>query len=150
MAAPDAAPANMSMREASRNEGAKLVRDVAQAFMSADINANHRLSEDEFLRAIPAAMKAVRSETELHKLFTHVDADGNGAISIDEFFIWTLNFMKSTKGSGIEEVFRRYDANKHGILNALQFARAAEDIGFGEVANTGFFGIGHGRLNEKG
>ena len=128
----------MSMREATRNEGAKLVRDVAQAFLVSDVNKNHRLSFEEFLRAVPAAMKSMKSEADLRKLFNTVDADGNGSVSIDEFFIWTLSFMKTTKGSGIEEVFRRYDPEKHGILNALEFSHAAEDIGFGEVANDLF------------
>ena len=105
----------MSMREATRNEGAKLVRDVAQAFLVSDVNKNHRLSFEEFLRAVPAAMKSMKSEADLRKLFNTVDADGNGSVSIDEFFIWTLSFMKTTKGSGIEEVFRRYDPEKHGI-----------------------------------
>jgi Ca2+-binding EF-hand superfamily protein len=127
----------LSMREAKKPQGAKLVRDVAQSFMNSDASGDHRLTFDEFERAVPAQMRN-RSKTELRRLFDQVDADGNGFVSIDEFFIWTLNFMKSAQGSGLDDVFRRYDQRGSGTLNMAEFATAAADIGFGELANDLF------------
>ena len=47
--------------------------------------------------------------------------------------------MKGAKGSGLEEVFQRYDTQGgKGDLNASEFATACEDIGFGELANDMF------------
>jgi Ca2+-binding EF-hand superfamily protein len=121
-------------------KGPKLMREIAHAFLTADKNHDHRLDYEEFLSAVPAAMKAQRSDDVLRQLFRLVDADETESISLDEFFVWTLSFLKSSKGSGLDEVFRKYDRAREpiGNLNALEFAAAAEDVGFGEVANELF------------
>ena len=46
--------------------------------------------------------------------------------------------MRTSKGSGLEDVFERYDKEGKGVLDAIEFATAAEDIGFGDVANDIF------------
>ena len=119
-------------------EGARLVREVAHAFLSADKSGDRRLTFDEFLDAVPAQMKANRSERALKSLFNVVDADKDGAVSIDEFFIWTLSFLQDSQASGLEEVFQHYNIDGKPELNAMEFAMAAEDIGFGELANDLF------------
>lgn len=127
-----------SMSDVTKDNTAKLSRDVAKAFFEADLTGEHKLSCEEFITVVPAAMKTRATPEDLQKLFESVDYDGNGFISIDEFFIWTLSFMRTTKGSGLDEVFLRYDKKGLGELNASDFARACEDIGFGDLANDFF------------
>ena len=118
--------------------GAKFIHSLARAFLSADTSSDHRLSEREFIAAVPEQMKAHRSSEELHQLFVVVDADGDGSVSIDEYFMWTLTFLKTSCGSGLEDVFRRYSSSADGSWSVLELAAAAEDIGFGSVADELF------------
>lgn len=46
--------------------------------------------------------------------------------------------MGSASGSGLDEAFGKYDNDGSGMLTALEFCRACEDIGFGELANELF------------
>ena len=115
-----------------------MTRDVAKAFFEADIDDSRALSFEEFLTVVPAQMKSGKSQNALRSMFEVVDTDGSGAVTMDEFFIWTLSCMKTTKGTGLEEVFQRYDADHIGTLNVSEFARAAEDIGYGDIANDIF------------
>jgi len=116
----------------------KVMQEVARAFLQADKDGDWRLLFDEFLLVVPAALRAKCSTDELRDLFSVVDSDGNGSVSIDEFYVWTLSFLKTSKGSGLDDVFLRYDKRRIGALNAIEFARAAEDVGFGEYANDLF------------
>ena len=74
----------MAMSESTATKGAKFIRGIAQAFLTADKNSNNRLSFEEFVHAVPAAMKAQKSTQEMKRLFDNVDSDGNGTVSIDE------------------------------------------------------------------
>lgn len=56
----------------------------------------------------------------------------------NQFFTWTLTFLKSSTGSGLDEVFRKYDLDGSGTLSAMEFSYAAEDIGLGELAHEIF------------
>ena len=60
------------------------------------------------------------------------------ALQLDEFFLWTLGFVEQQTGTGLEDFFRRYDSSKEGILDAREFAMAAEDLGFGSAAHELF------------
>lgn len=113
---------------------AKLTHDMAKAFFDADLSGDGQLSYDEFVTVVPTAMKARSSDEDLRRIFDSVDYDGSGLVSIDEFFMWTLSFMRTTKGSGLDEVFMKYDKEGKGDLTALEFARACEDVGYGDIA----------------
>ena len=62
--------------------------------------------------------------------FGLMDRDGNGYVSQQEFFTWTLTVAADEMGTGLEAVFRRYDATGEGVLDAKEFALACEDMGF--------------------
>ena len=120
------------------SRGITLSRDAAMAFYTGDKNGDMSLDWDEFVSIVPQLLKEEASMNELRHLFESIDIDNNKSITMDEFFIWTLTFIQQQTGSGIEAVFRRYDKNHEGSLDAREFAMAAEDMGFGDVAHELF------------
>ena len=120
-----------------------LSREGAAAFFAADIDGNKSLDFDEFIEIVPDAMKKDLNNAQLKELFDSVDTDGSGDISMDEFFLWTLSIVEQHTGTGLESVFRRYDLDGEGLLNAAEFALACEDLGFGAMAQDLFFELDH-------
>ena len=78
------------------------------------------------------------TEDDLRDVFDSVDADKSGDISMEEYFLWTLSIAAEKAGSGLEEMFKRYDSSGEGVLDADEFTRAVEDMGFGSVAHELF------------
>ena len=116
----------------------KLSRDCAMAFYDGDVDGNNELSFEEFIQVVPDEMKMNTTLKQLKKLFDAVDADESGAITLDEFFIWSLSFIQEQTGAGMAAFFARYDSSGEGVLDAREFARAAEDLGFGAVGHDIF------------
>ena len=115
-----------SMRDSRKPQGAKLVRDVAQAFLSADRSGDHRLTIDEFEKAVPAQMKTGNTDDHLQKLFNVVDADGNGfgqALNLPRFRSaqiatplgsgWQMTLGTRCPDTGIE--WPRFDAQSASV-----------------------------------
>ena len=106
---------------------ANMTREAAVAFLNADIDGNQLLSFDEFLSIAPTAL----SRSGVQKLFNLVDTDNSGGISMDEFFFWSVSLAHESTGSGMESFIRKYDKTGEGLLDAMEFAMACEDMGFG-------------------
>ena len=68
------------------------------------------------------------------------DANGNGKISKSEFFFWTLNIASAYSGMGtvVSQQLRAKDSSSDGKFNAREWAEAAEEFGFGSIANELF------------
>ena len=115
-----------------------IAKDAGLAFLDADINGDQQLSWDEFYLCIPASIKSRSSMDELKDLFESVDTDGSGFISIDEYFMWSINICVNQNGRGLEPIFRRYDQNGTGTLDANEFAQICTDINFGMYAHDIF------------
>ena len=115
-----------------------LTRDAAAAFMTADVDGSKSLDFDEFVEILPADMKAELSVEQCRELFDSADTDGSGDISLDEFFLWTLAIVEQHTGMGLDSVWRRYDIDGEGKLNAAEFALACEDLGFGAMSQELF------------
>ena len=45
-------------------------------------------------------LRARLREEEVRALFTSIDTDGNGSISMDEFFLYTLGMIQHHTGTG--------------------------------------------------
>ena len=58
------------------------------------------LTFDEFLSMQPKTVRQEHSEEEVRAWFDAVDLDGSGTLSVNEFFLWTLQkeAMKDMKG----------------------------------------------------
>ena len=61
------------------------------------------------------------------------------ALSINEFFVWSLSHASRQFGSSaLETAFKSYDTDKRGYLTSATFGMAARDMGFGAVAHDIF------------
>ena len=123
----------MPRRSSSRSE--RITRKSAIAFLEADVNGDKRLSFDEFTQLNPGENL---SDVHLREVFDSIDTDRSGDISMEEYFLWTLSIAHESTGTGIVDIFQKYDKTGEGTLDALEFARAAEDMGFGAAAHELF------------
>ena len=80
------------------------------------------------------------SDKDIRDLFDEVDTDGSGTVSMDEYFFWVLG-TASRKSDGLGNLFRNYDTSKEGTLDAMEFNRACEDMGFTEVSHELFLEV---------
>ena len=89
-----------------------------------------------------AIIRDGQSEEEVRRWFHAADADGNGEVSINEFFVFSLTREATrTKGSGqdcIRAIFQQYDVDGTGHLDKAEFRKVAEDLGFGAMADVIF------------
>ena len=53
-------------------------------------------------------------------------------------FRYTLQVANASMNCGLQTVFRRYDKSGEGYLDASEFTRACEDMGFGAIAHELF------------
>ena len=123
----------------------KLRWDMKQAscrFAEFDRDGNQQLDFEEFYAMLPSSVHASCTDSDVRWWFNSADTDGDGNISVNEFFLWSLHNAQEKWGSNaLEAAFLKYDADGTGQLDALEFARAAEDVGFGAVANEIFEGL---------
>ena len=122
-------------------QAVEMAREAGLAFLDADVNGDQRLSWEEFYNVVPDDMKRVNSKEQIRDLFDSADADKSGQITIDEYFVWTLSVAAEQSGTGLESLFRRYDSNGTGTLDADEFAKACGDINFGAYAHEVFLDL---------
>lgn len=81
-------------------------------------------------------IRAARSPDELRAWYNAADVNGDGVISINEFFTWALQNTSSVHGgAALERAFKRYDKDNSGQLNFAEFEKAACKMGFGTAAH---------------
>lgn len=92
---------------------------------------------------LPKPTRQKASDEDIQRLFEEVDTDASGTVSMDEYFFWVLGSTvgKPGSGSGIEGLFRKYDSGGEGTLDASEFNRACEDMGFTEVSHELFLEV---------
>ena len=67
------------------------------------------------------------------------DTDGDGTLSVDEFFNFSLSNASTVTGTeALQTAFRKYDTDASGYLDALEFANACTELGFGSMAHAIF------------
>ena len=124
--------------EAANNLTASTAHDATR-FAEYDLDGSMSLDFEEFLAMQPARIRETYSADEIRSWFNAADTDGNGVLSINEFFCWSLNNASTKHGKkALEAAFRKYDRDKSGYLDSFEFKRAATDMGFGTVAHDLF------------
>jgi Ca2+-binding EF-hand superfamily protein len=71
---------------------------------------------------------------EIRQWYDDADESGDGKLTVNEFFEWSLHKSKVGGAAVLEQVFRKYDADGGSSLNADEFKRMATDLGFGHAA----------------
>lgn len=109
-------------------------------FAAFDTDGNARLDFEEFVAMQPACLHDMYSEDDMRAWYDEADDNGDGTLSINEFFQWSLT--KSSAGGGgaaiLEAAFKKYDPNGSGSLDIDEFKQMARDMGFGYMANEAF------------
>ena len=87
----------------------------------------------------PEAIRNQYTPEEIQSWFNQADVNGDGTLCINEFFRWSLANASAQHGANALRVaFEKYDVDGTGHLDAIEFAKACEDLGFGAVAHQIF------------
>ena len=131
--------AHMAMDTAGRFTQ-KMQKDALR-FAEADKDGNNALDWDEFLDMQPSRIRECHSDDEIRKWFQEADVDGNGTVSINEFFLWSLQRQTLSSTEGLRAIFAEYDTDGSGEVDLREFQRIADDLGFGAAANEIFIDL---------
>lgn len=109
------------------------LRRKSVQFNEADSDGNDLISYDEFHAFV---MPRFSEDTaDCKRWWELMDANADGAISKDEFFVYALCAAIRRAGTnGILSIFRRFDADSNGSFGLIEFERALDEMGFGDAA----------------
>ena len=96
-----------------------------------------QINFDEFVSYI-LPITGDRSEEDLREWWSLMDIDGDGLLRKDEYFIYSLCAASRKSGSGIAGIFEKYDQDASGNLDIIEFERALDEMGFGDIAEAVF------------
>ena len=106
------------------------------AFSEEDRDGNQQLDFEEFLALMPSRIREQHTAAEIRAIFDAADPNGDGFLSTNEFFVWTLSISAREFGCApLKTAFEFYDTDKTGCLTATEFSHAANDMGFAAVAH---------------
>lgn len=108
-------------------------------FAECDRDADRHLDADEFYAMMPPRVRNKFTAEQIRSWFEASDVDGDGFIGINDYFRWSLcNVCVKHGREALRLVFEKYDKDKTGMLDALEFEAAAEELGFGKVGHELF------------
>ena len=126
----------------------------AQNWAEYDLDGNQELEFDEFYAMQPSRIREKFGMDAIRKWFDVADSNGNGKLSVNEYFAWSLrNAMQVEDASmGLAVAFKKYDHDGTGELDATEFTSVCHDLGFGLMANQIFSSVdkdGSGTISYK-
>lgn len=71
-----------------------------------------KLNFEEFVEMQPERIREVHTRDEIYEWYQTADENNDGKLSVNEFFMWSLNSTKVGGATILEEMFRRYDTDK--------------------------------------
>lgn len=90
----------------------------------------------------PKKIRDSYTVAEIKSWFSAADSDGDGTLSPNEFFMWSLSNNSAMYGSKtIEDIFRRFDADGTGQLDFVEFSAACAKLGFAGTARDIFMDL---------
>ena len=136
-------PTRLGGEKAKRLQSYALTNEVrldATQFAEHDVDGNVLLDFEEFY-AMQMQNEQIRKTRTLEEIREWFDVAGGGKdhLTANDFFRFSLSKAAAhAGGSALRESFKRWDRDKTGYLDAVEFGRAAQEMGFGAVAHTLF------------
>ena len=112
-----------------------LISNLALSFHEADIDGDETVSFLEFCELLPPDLLGQAHLETLRELFRLADSDGDGALTQDEFFFWSLNANLGGEGASWDRVrgsFERVDSDGSGMLSEDEFILAARPFKYSD------------------
>lgn len=103
-----------------------------------DHDGEMKLDLEEFVEMMPERIREIHDRQTICSWYTTADENGDGKLSINEFFHWSLCSSKVNGAAILEEAFKLYDTDGSGTLNKREFKQMAFDLGFGHMASAAF------------
>ena len=87
----------------------------------------------------PCILREKFAAADIRTWFDLADTNGDGTLSVNEFFTWSLGkAQQQVGGCALQAAFERYDRDGTGRLDSMEFATACADLGFGPMARDIF------------
>ena len=84
-------------------------------FAEYDQDGDQKLDFEEFYAMQPQRLKDRYTVDEVRVMFNKADANSDGTLSINEFFMWTMsNNVAQFGASALKEMLTKYDGNGSG------------------------------------
>ena len=81
----------------------------------------------------PRKVRETNGVTTIRGWFDAADKDNSQSLSVNEFFVWTLQNAASEHGARtLRAICETFDTNRSGTLDRLQFQKLCWSIGYGE------------------
>ena len=114
-------------------------KDWARRFADSDSEGDRALTFDQFYALHPQSLREKHDLETFRVWFSSADLDGNGELSITQFFLWALNNALLKHGEpALRSFFKKFDPDLSGFLDAIEFTRVCDALGFGLVASELF------------
>ena len=136
---PEQLPSYVRVQRAKRAAAERSFRrdtgTTGRRFAEYDTDGNMELDFDEFYAMLPVSLRDEWAAADVRTWFDAADLDGNDTLSLHEFWLWSISSAAQHHGaSTLEAVLERYDTDKTGALDAMQFDKMAYDTGLGAAA----------------
>ena len=129
-------------RRKKRDEMATFASEVrldAARFAEAGVDAGDvTLDYEEFYAMHPAHIRSAHAEEEIKKWFD-LASGGKPWLTVTDFFRFSLTKASEAAGpSALRDCFKRWDKDRSGYLDAMEFAQAMHEMGYGAMSHTLF------------
>ena len=95
-------------------------------FADFDRNGDQKLDFEEFYALQTKQVRDQYTADEVRVWFEAADANGDGSISISEWFMWTLANLAEMHGeASLARIFAKYDQDGSGVIDAAEFEQLA-------------------------
>ena len=110
----------------------KVLQQKAMHFDEADGDGDNGVTYEEFASQMLRSTQSY-SPKKLDTWWSLLGVERDGLLRKEDYFDFALAVASQSTGSGIQAIFLGYDADQSGALDAVEFAAALEDTGFGDV-----------------